>query len=52
MRYARVGITGYSFPLSIPFLSLDIAAPSFATTLPIESRGYQPDSDSFACPGA
>jgi Flp pilus assembly protein TadG len=49
VAYVRVGITGYTVPLSIPFLDSAIGIPPFTTTLPAESLGYRPDSDTRIC---
>ena len=37
--YVRVQITGYSIPLSIPFVNPTVTSPAFAVTLPRESLG-------------
>jgi Flp pilus assembly protein TadG len=47
INYVQVQVVGYSFPLMIPFLDLTITSPSFAVTLPRESLGVSPTSDTF-----
>lgn len=49
VAYVRVAITGYTVSLAIPFLDSAIGIPSFVTTLPAESLGYRPDSDTRTC---
>ncbi len=39
VQYVRVQITGYSIPLSIPFINPTVTSPAFAVTLPRESLG-------------
>jgi len=39
IAYVRVQITGYSIPLSIPFINPTVTSPAFAVTLPRESLG-------------
>lgn len=51
MRFVRVAITGYQHTLMIPFLAQTIAAPSFQTTVPVESLGYVPELDERQCFG-
>lgn len=43
IQYVRVGIVNYTHQMFIPFLSLDLTAPAFSTTLPRESLGIVPD---------
>ena len=52
--FVNVAITGYTHNLLIPILQSDdmersILAPSFSTTLPVESLGYDPTSGSRVC---
>lgn len=49
VAYVRVAITGYSLSLWIPLVDAAVGIPSFATTLPAESLGYRPDSDTRIC---
>lgn len=49
VAYVRVAITGYTLSLWIPLIDSAVGIPSFATTLPAESLGYRPDSDSRTC---
>ena len=39
IAYVRVQITGYTIPLSIPFVNPTVISPPFAVTLPRESLG-------------
>lgn len=39
IRYVRVRIVGYSFPIAIPFIAPTFTAPEFSSTLPRESLG-------------
>ena len=51
MAFVRVSITGFTHTLLIPFYTRTITVPPFRTTLPVESLGYVPDTDSRTCPG-
>jgi len=42
IRFVRASIEGYQFQAFIPFISLLLPAPSFATVLPSESLGISP----------
>lgn len=49
IRYVRVSVQGYSHQLLLSglvetFVSPTLLAPEFATTLPVESLGFNPDS--------
>ena len=47
--YVRVGVVGYTIPLSIPLLSVTLTSPSFTVTLPAESLGLSNTGVSTAC---
>lgn len=47
IRYVRVQITGYSVALNIPFINPTLIVPPLTATLPRESLGYFPTSNSF-----
>jgi Flp pilus assembly protein TadG len=47
--YVRVGVTGYTLPLSIPLMNLTLTSPSFTVTLPAESLGLSNTGVSTAC---
>ena len=54
IAYVNVSITGYAHQMLIPLLSSEslsnnILAPTFSTTLPVESLGYDPSSESRVC---
>jgi len=54
IAYVNVSVVNYTHELLIPmFLSEDnarnILSPSFSTTLPVESLGYNPTSESRVC---
>lgn len=50
VKYVRVGITGYQFHFFIPGLpNSTVTLPSFQTTLPAESLGYDPDNNTWGC---
>lgn len=51
MAYVRASISGYSHALMVPFVSLSIPSPTFATTVPTESLGYVPGAPERSCPG-
>ncbi|MBS0417238.1 MAG: pilus assembly protein [Proteobacteria bacterium] len=46
--YVRVQITGYSIPLSIPFVNPTVTSPAFPVTLPRESLGVTPTA-TYTC---
>lgn len=48
IAYVRVQITGYSIPLSIPFVNPTVTSPAFAVTLPRESLGVTPTA-TYTC---
>lgn len=50
--YVQVEITGYQHTLLIPLLTRTITVPPFITTLPAESLGWNPDTNSRECFGA
>jgi Flp pilus assembly protein TadG len=47
--YVRVGVVGYTMPLSIPLMSVTLTSPSFTVTLPAESLGLSNTGVSTAC---
>jgi Flp pilus assembly protein TadG len=47
--YVQVGVVNYTVPLSIPFMSAILTAPSFAVTLPAQSLGLSNTGASTAC---
>lgn len=49
IAYVRVGIADYELPLTIPGFDISLTLPPFSTTIPAESLGYRPDSDTRAC---
>jgi Flp pilus assembly protein TadG len=49
-KYVRVAIVGFQHTLLIPFVMPTITAPPFSTTLPAESLGYLPDTNTYGCP--
>lgn len=50
VKYVRVAITGYKFHFFIPGLpNSTITLPSFETTMPAESLGYDPDNNTWGC---
>ena len=52
MAFVRVSITGYVHTLLIPFVTPTVTVPTFSTTLPAESLGYSPETNTFvACTG-
>lgn len=51
MAYVTVSITGFQHTLMIPFITQTLTVPPFSTTVPRESLGYVPDTDSYACAG-
>lgn len=44
VQYVEVAITDYTHTLFIPLLSRTLTAPTFRTTLPVESLGLDPDA--------
>ncbi len=50
--FVRVSIVDFQQPLFIPGAWADIIAPPFSTTLPAESLGYNPDTESRVCYGS
>ena len=48
ITYVRVQITGYSIPLSIPFVNPTVTSPAFPVTLPRESLGVTPTA-TYTC---
>lgn len=51
MAYVRVSITGFTHTLMIPFLNRTLVVPPFRTTVPVESLGYVPETDTRSCAG-
>ena len=49
IRYVRVRIVNYAFPVAIPFLATTFAAPEFSSTLPRESLGVPYFGAAAAC---
>jgi hypothetical protein len=49
IRYVRVRIVGYSFPIAIPFINPTFDAPEFSSTLPRESLGIPSFGAAPAC---
>jgi Flp pilus assembly protein TadG len=49
IRYVRVNVTGYSFDLTIPFISPTITAPAFAVTVLRESLGADGAGGTLGC---
>jgi hypothetical protein len=49
IRYVRVRIVDYSFPIAIPFINPMFAAPEFSSTLPRESLGVPKFGAAPAC---
>lgn len=54
IRYVTVSIENYSHQMLIPdlltnFVSPDVLSPSFSTTLPAESLGFNPDAATRVC---
>ena len=51
IRYVRVAISDYQHQMVIPFAPVTINVPPFATTVPVESLGYNPDTGDRECYG-
>ena len=49
IRYVRVNITNYTFPLAIPIVAPTITVPAFAVTLPRESLGSNGAGGTLGC---
>jgi Flp pilus assembly protein TadG len=49
IRYVRVRIVNYSFPITIPFVNPTFDAPEFSATLPRESLGVPKFGAAPAC---
>lgn len=49
IRFVRVRIVGYSFPIAIPFIAPVFSAPEFSSTLPRESLGVPHFGAAPAC---
>ena len=49
IRYVRVRIVNYSFPIAIPLINPTFAAPEFSSTLPRESLGVPHFGAAPAC---
>ena len=49
IRYVRVRIVDYSFPIAIPFINPTFDAPEFSSTLPRESLGIPSFGAAPAC---
>jgi hypothetical protein len=52
IRFVRVGITDYQHDMIIPLFGTTLDVPNFATTLPVESLGYDPGKSQRECFGA
>jgi hypothetical protein len=50
--FVRVRVVNYEYGTIIPGLSISLSAPTFTTTLPVESLGYIPDTGTFECFGS
>ena len=50
--FIRVSLTGYQYEMLIPGLNISIDVPPFVTTLPVESLGYIPDTNTRQCFGS
>ncbi len=51
INFVRAEIVGYTYTLFIPYITPTISAPSFRTTVPVESLGYIPDTGASVCMG-
>jgi Flp pilus assembly protein TadG len=51
VEYVRVAIAGYTHTLAIPFVGATLTVPAFTTTVPAESLGYLPDTETYGCLG-
>ncbi|MGH8657510.1 MAG: TadE/TadG family type IV pilus assembly protein [Gammaproteobacteria bacterium] len=51
IQYVRVSINNYQHTMIIPFIMPTLNVPPFATTVPVESLGYLPDTATWACFG-
>ena len=49
IRYVRVAIVGYSFPIGIPFIAPTFSAPQVSSTMPRESLGVPKFGAAPAC---
>ena len=49
IRYVRVRIVNYAFPVAIPFMATTFSAPEFSSTLPRESLGVPNFGAAPAC---
>ena len=49
IRYVRVAIVGYSFPVGIPFIAPTFSAPQVSSTMPRESLGVPKFGAAPAC---
>lgn len=54
IRYVTVSVNAYTHQMLVPdliagFVSPTISAPTFSTTLPAESLGYSPDTQTRVC---
>jgi hypothetical protein len=49
IRYVRVRIVGYSFPIAIPFIAATFTPPEISSTLPRESLGVPKFGAAPAC---
>lgn len=50
--FIRVSLTGYQHEMLIPGLNISIDVPPFVTTLPVESLGYIPETNTRECFGS
>lgn len=47
--FVRVAIVGFQLTLNIPLVAPTITLPTFGTTLPSESLGFNPDTGARSC---
>jgi len=47
--YASVSITGFQHQVLVPYVGATVTVPPFVTTVPVESLGYIPDTDTRVC---
>ena len=44
VKYVRVAVEGYEISLSLPIIDTAVPVPTFTTTIPAESLGFDPDA--------
>lgn len=49
IQFVSVGIEGYHHTLLIPFVGAELEMPAFETTVPAESLGYIPETNTRSC---